>query len=54
MGFVMGWLWDDFGLIVVKIRFNVLEKWIEVWNVEMEKFFGFEEGLSFFKFILLC
>ncbi|KAK3333901.1 Golgin subfamily A member 7/ERF4 family-domain-containing protein [Cercophora scortea] len=37
LGLATGWLWDDFGLTGVKSRLRSLEKWIEQWNLEMEK-----------------
>lgn len=44
LGLVTGWLWDDFGLTGIKSRLNNLERWIEKWNVEMEKTIGSEDG----------
>ncbi|KOS17728.1 Ras modification protein ERF4 [Escovopsis weberi] len=45
IGLVTGWLWDDFGLTGIKARLNGLEKWIDNWNLEMEKTMGSEEGV---------
>ncbi|TWU73672.1 hypothetical protein ED733_004217 [Metarhizium rileyi] len=45
LGLVTGWLWDDFGLTAAKSRLNSLEKWIEKWNLEMEKTMASEEGI---------
>ncbi|KAG5985029.1 hypothetical protein E4U55_001965 [Claviceps digitariae] len=44
LGLVTGWLWDDFGLTAAKSRLNSLEKWMERWNLEMEKTMSSEEG----------
>ncbi|KAM0214565.1 hypothetical protein ACHAPQ_000850 [Fusarium lateritium] len=44
LGLVTGWVFDDFGLTGIKSRLNNLEKWIEQWNVEMEKTMGSEDG----------
>ncbi|KAG5658781.1 hypothetical protein KAF25_007334 [Fusarium avenaceum] len=44
LGLVTGWVWDDFGLTGIKSRLNNLEKWVEQWNVEMEKTMGSEDG----------
>ncbi|KLP06239.1 uncharacterized protein Y057_7781 [Fusarium fujikuroi] len=44
LGLVTGWIWDDVGLTGVKSRLNSLEKWIEQWNLEMEKTIGTEDG----------
>lgn len=44
LGLVTGWLWDDFGLTGIKSRLSNLERWIEKWNVEMEKTIGSEDG----------
>ncbi|KAI1037093.1 hypothetical protein LB503_009101, partial [Fusarium chuoi] len=45
LGLVTGWIWDDVGLTGVKSRLNSLEKWIEQWNLEMEKAIGTEDGV---------
>ncbi|KAG6018044.1 hypothetical protein E4U43_007768 [Claviceps pusilla] len=45
LGLVTGWLWDDFGLTAAKSRLNNLEKWMERWNLEMEKTMSSEEGV---------
>ncbi|KAJ4141412.1 hypothetical protein NW768_000623 [Fusarium equiseti] len=45
LGLVTGWVWDDLGLTGVKSRLNNLEKWIEQWNLEMEKTIGAEDGV---------
>ncbi|KAG5927335.1 hypothetical protein E4U42_002358 [Claviceps africana] len=45
LGLVTGWLWDDFGLTAAKSRLNHLEKWMERWNLEMEKTMSSEEGV---------
>ncbi|RGP63717.1 hypothetical protein FLONG3_9806 [Fusarium longipes] len=45
LGLVTGWVWDDLGLTGVKSRLNGLEKWIEQWNLEMEKTMGGEDGV---------
>ncbi|KFA81460.1 hypothetical protein S40288_03306 [Stachybotrys chartarum IBT 40288] len=37
LGLVTGWLWDDMGLTSIKSRLQNLEKWIEEWNLNMEK-----------------
>lgn len=37
LGLATGWLWDDFGATAVKSRLGNLEKWIEQWNLNMEK-----------------
>ncbi|KAF5026054.1 hypothetical protein F66182_1846 [Fusarium sp. NRRL 66182] len=44
LGLVTGWIWDDLGLTGIKSRLNSLEKWIEQWNLEMEKTMGSEDG----------
>ncbi|KAF5690032.1 hypothetical protein FCIRC_1054 [Fusarium circinatum] len=44
LGLVTGWIWDDVGLTGIKSRLNRLEKWIEQWNLEMEKTIGTEDG----------
>ncbi|KAK7430079.1 LRR receptor-like serine/threonine-protein kinase RGI2 [Neonectria magnoliae] len=44
LGLVTGWLWDDFGLTGIKSRLSNLERWIEKWNLEMEKTIGSEDG----------
>ncbi|KAM0347109.1 hypothetical protein ACHAPU_005048 [Fusarium lateritium] len=44
LGLVTGWVWDDFGLTGIKSRLNGLEKWLEQWNMEMEKTMGSEDG----------
>lgn len=44
LGLVTGWIWDDIGLTGIKSRLNSLEKWIEQWNLEMEKTIGTEDG----------
>jgi hypothetical protein len=44
LGLATGWLWDDFGFTGVKSRLSQLEKWIEQWNMEMEKTFSGNEG----------
>ncbi|PKS11916.1 hypothetical protein jhhlp_001211 [Lomentospora prolificans] len=45
MGLITGWIWDDLGLTGAKAQLNALEKWIERWNLEMEKTLGSDEGL---------
>ncbi|KAK5990088.1 hypothetical protein PT974_08352 [Cladobotryum mycophilum] len=45
IGLVTGWIWDDIGMTGTKTRLNNLEKWIEKWNLEMEKTMGSEEGV---------
>ncbi|POR37958.1 Uncharacterized protein TPAR_01839 [Tolypocladium paradoxum] len=45
LGLVTGWLWDDFGLTGIKSRLNELERWINKWNLEMEKAMASEEGI---------
>ena len=45
LGLATGWLWDDLGFTAAKTRLRGLEKWIEQWNVEMEKATGSEEGV---------
>ncbi|KAL4726200.1 hypothetical protein ACLX1H_006877 [Fusarium chlamydosporum] len=45
LGLVTGWVWDDLGLTGIKSRLNNLEKWIEQWNLEMEKTMGAEDGV---------
>jgi hypothetical protein len=37
MGLATGWIWDDFGLTAVKSRLRKVEKFLEEWNMEMEK-----------------
>ncbi|KAF5627777.1 hypothetical protein F25303_10670 [Fusarium sp. NRRL 25303] len=44
LGLITGWIWDDVGLTGVKSRLDSLEKWIEQWNLEMEKTIGTEDG----------
>ncbi|KAJ4268638.1 hypothetical protein NW762_002705 [Fusarium torreyae] len=44
LGLVTGWVWDDMGLTGIKSRLNHLEKWIEQWNLEMEKTMGSEDN----------
>ncbi|KAJ4321604.1 hypothetical protein N0V84_005275 [Fusarium piperis] len=44
LGLVTGWIWDDLGLTGIKSRLNGLEKWIEQWNLDMEKAMGSEDG----------
>ncbi|KAH6888569.1 Golgin subfamily A member 7/ERF4 family-domain-containing protein, partial [Thelonectria olida] len=46
LGLVTGWIWDDLGLTGIKSRLSNLEKWIEKWNLEMEKTIGSEDGAS--------
>lgn len=53
LGVVTGWLWDDFGLTAAKSRLNKLEKWIEDWNVDMEKAMDSIEGATAPKLISL-
>lgn len=53
LGLVTGWLWDDFGLTGIKSRLNHLEKWIDRWNLEMEKTLSSEEGVICPKIISL-
>ena len=45
LGLVTGWLWDDLGLTGIKARLNELDKWINKWNLEMEKAMASEEGI---------
>lgn len=45
LGAATGWLWDDIGMAASKSRLNNLEKWINKWNVEMEKTIAPEEGI---------
>nr|XP_036584845.1 uncharacterized protein CTRU02_05327 [Colletotrichum truncatum]KAF6794495.1 hypothetical protein CTRU02_05327 [Colletotrichum truncatum] len=40
LGLVTGWLWDDLGFTGVKARLKRLERWIDQWNLEMEKTVG--------------
>ncbi|KAK4216644.1 Golgin subfamily A member 7/ERF4 family-domain-containing protein [Rhypophila decipiens] len=44
LGVATGWLWEDLGLTGVKARLKKLEKWIEDWNLEMEKSIANVEG----------
>ncbi|KAL1870533.1 hypothetical protein VTK73DRAFT_2607 [Phialemonium thermophilum] len=44
LGLATGWVWDDLGFTAAKLRLRKLEKWIERWNLEMEKTVGGEEG----------
>jgi hypothetical protein len=44
LGLATGWLWDDFGFTGVKTRLNNLEKWIEQWNLNMEKTYSSDEN----------
>lgn len=44
LGLVTGWLWDDLGFTGVKARLKRLERWIDQWNVEMEKTVGNEDS----------
>ncbi|RMJ11890.1 hypothetical protein CDV36_008456 [Fusarium kuroshium] len=44
LGLVTGWIWDDLGLTGIKSRLNGLEKWIDQWNLDMEKAMGSEDG----------
>lgn len=44
LGLATGWIWDDFGLTGAKSRLRNLEKWIEKWNLDMEKTANGEEG----------
>lgn len=44
LGAATGWLWDDLGFTGAKSRLNSLEKWIENWNLEMEKSMGAEDA----------
>lgn len=44
LGVATGWLWEDFGLTGVKARLKKLDRWIEDWNLEMEKSVGHAEG----------
>ena len=37
LGLVTGWLWDDFGLTSIKSQLSGLEKWMEKWNLDMER-----------------
>ncbi|KAF7550418.1 hypothetical protein G7046_g8025 [Stylonectria norvegica] len=53
LGLVTGWLWDDFGLTGIKSRLNNLEKWIDKWNLEVEKTMGSEDGAMVPKLISL-
>lgn len=45
LGVATGWLWEDFGLTGVKARLKKLDKWIEDWNLEMEKSVGHVDGV---------
>lgn len=45
LGAATGWLWDDIGMAASKSRLNNLEKWIDKWNIEMEKTIAPEEGI---------
>ncbi|EEU46574.1 uncharacterized protein NECHADRAFT_68612 [Fusarium vanettenii 77-13-4] len=44
LGLVTGWIWDDLGFTGIKSRLNSLEKWIDQWNLDMEKAMGSEDG----------
>ncbi|KAK0723129.1 Golgin subfamily A member 7/ERF4 family-domain-containing protein [Lasiosphaeria miniovina] len=44
LGLATGWLWEDFGLTGAKASLRKVEKWIEQWNLEMEKTYGADEG----------
>ena len=44
LGLATGWLWDDFGLTAVKTRLRNLEKWVEQWNLDMEKTYGADDS----------
>lgn len=44
LGVLTAWFWDDLGFTNVKTKLNELERWIDKWNVEMEKTTGSEEG----------
>ncbi|KAK1750727.1 Golgin subfamily A member 7/ERF4 family-domain-containing protein [Echria macrotheca] len=44
LGLATGWLWDDFGFTAVKTRLRNLERWVEQWNLEMEKTFSADES----------
>jgi len=44
LGLATGWLWDDFGLTAVKMRLRNLEKWVEQWNLDMEKTYGADDS----------
>lgn len=46
LGLVTGWIWDDLGATGIKSRLSNLERWIEKWNLEMEKTIGSEDGAS--------
>ncbi len=45
LGVATGWLWEDFGLTGIKSRLRNLEKWIEQWNLDMERAIGADEGV---------
>ncbi|KAG6039448.1 hypothetical protein E4U41_002628 [Claviceps citrina] len=45
LGLITGWVWDDVGLTAAKSRLSNLEKWMERWNLEMEKTMSSEEGV---------
>jgi len=45
LGLATGWLWDDFGFTAIKIRLRNLEKWIEQWNLNMEKTYSADESM---------
>jgi hypothetical protein len=44
MGVLTGWIWDDLGLTGVKGRLRKVEKYLEEWNLEMER--RSKEGLG--------
>ncbi|KAL3419432.1 hypothetical protein PVAG01_09654 [Phlyctema vagabunda] len=37
MGLITGWLWDDMGFTGVKSRLRNVERFIEEWNLEMQR-----------------
>ncbi|KAK2074357.1 hypothetical protein P8C59_008571 [Phyllachora maydis] len=45
LGLATGWISDDLGLTGAKSRLRGLEKWIEQWNLDMERTMGSEEGV---------
>lgn len=44
LGLVTGWVWDDLGFTGIKSRLSSLEKWIEQWNLNMEKTMGSDDA----------
>ncbi|KAI0399284.1 Golgin subfamily A member 7/ERF4 family-domain-containing protein [Xylaria palmicola] len=44
LGVLSAWIWEDLGVTNIKTKLNDLEKWIDKWNMEMEKTVGSEDG----------